>query len=137
MARNYYSTPSVITEYERSAERVRASRERRAKQAENVKNTRKKRDVVLLVIFIAAIALCAVMAYVMSENARFDHAYDLPRAEVVVHSGDTIESIADANPVNGLTTHELAYVIGDINSDSHSNPLMPGDRLNIPVESDK
>lgn len=97
---------------------------------------RNKICLIAFIILIAAMFIGATLAINAKENARYEHAYALPTIEVTVHQGDTIDGIAAAHPVSGVSAHELGYVISDLNEDNPncSTPLMPGDRLIVPLE---
>lgn len=133
-----YSSTMIHDFYEISS-RVNDSMSRRAHAArirrEQDARARDTRIAVVGVIFVMIIVLGTVVMHNVQENARFDYAYDLPRIEVIVHQGDTIDGIASAHPVSGLSAHELGYVIADINEGAYSIPLMPGDRIMVPVDS--
>lgn len=129
-----YTTPASIAAFESTAHRVNAYRARRAEVMAVAQTKKDNRVVVFAIVFVLIIAFSCLFAHNAAENARFSYAYDLPRIEVTVQEGDTIDGIAAAHPVEGLSAHELGYVISEINKGEHSIPLMPGDRLMIPNE---
>lgn len=131
---SYVTTPAAISNMERIDENVRANRTRRAAIAEQSKASNDKKFAIIMAIVAAILAIGVIAVHGALDNARFERAYELPLVEVVVHEGDTIDGIAGEHPVDGLSDHELGYVISEINKGAHSVPLMPGDRLMVPVE---
>lgn len=133
------ATPEPIENLEDIDRAVRSNQDRRKRQLaearEKAEKSKKRRLVLVAVIAVIVIALGSVIAFTAMDNARFAHAMDLPQREVVVHQGDTIDGIAAENPVKGLSEHELGWVIGEINrgSENMGSPLMPGDRLLVPI----
>lgn len=100
------------------------------------KKTRDEAFAAIAIAIMVAVALSAVLAHNVKEEARFAYAYELPRVEVIVSQGDTIDGIASKNPVSGLSDHELGIVISDINKDNPNKtiPIHPGDRIWVPIE---
>lgn len=127
-------TPAPIRNIEAIDEKIRTDRAHRITRAVQSKKRSDRKTFVIASVIAVALALGAIFLHAASDNARFEYAYALPRTEVIVHQGDTIDGIASENPVEGLSAHELGIVISNINEGNHSVPLMPGDKLMIPVE---
>lgn len=133
-------TPEPIRSLNDIDEVIRSNQEHRKRHAaesrERAEKNKNRRNALVMAIIAVVVVFCTVGAFIIADNARFAHAMNLPQREVTVHHGDTIDGIAAANPVEGLNAHELGWVIGEINrdSDTMSSPLMPGDRIMIPVE---
>ena len=131
------STSASATAFSFAAldETVSNNQRRRQKRAELAKQKESKKNIIILSVVCVFILFSAIIIGNHLDNARFARVYDLPTETVVVHSGDTIDAIAAAHPVDGLSAHELGIVISDINQGNHSTPLMPGDKLEVPVDN--
>lgn len=130
----------MILRFDEISAQTQAGRDVRARRRIEEQLAQKKaHDKAFAVIAIAimvAVALSAVLAHNAQEEARFAYAYELPRVEVIVSQGDTIDGIASENPVSGLSDHELGILISDINKDNPNKtiPIQPGDRIWVPIE---
>lgn len=127
-------TPAPIHNIEAIDEKIRIDRAHRIARAAQSKKCTDGKTFIIASVIAVAFALGAIFLHAASDNARFERAYALPRAEVIVHQGDTIDGIASENPVEGLSAHELGIVISNINEGNHSVPLMPGDKLMVPID---
>lgn len=127
-------TPKIITDFTALTENIAKRQEKRSiRIAQKAKRTRLIKNIVFTIILIVA-AFTVIFVQNAQENARFEHAYNLPQTEIIVGKGDTLDGIAAENPVDGLSAHELGYVIGEINKERIDGTLQPGDRILIPVE---
>lgn len=133
-------TPAMILRFDEISMHAQTGRDaRRQRRIEEQLVKEKTQDKVFAAVAIAimiAVALSTVLAHNAKEEARFAYAYELPRVEVIVSQGDTIDGIASENPVSGLSDHELGIVISDINKGNPNKtiPIRPGDRIWVPIE---
>jgi hypothetical protein len=82
-------------------------------------------------LLVLAIALIAV---VVAAAGSTEPAHPVVRtASVRVHSGDCVWSLAEANPVDGLSTAQTAQLIIQLN-DGHSTALAVGGSVLVPIE---
>lgn len=90
----------------------------------------------LMLVFIAALAAVVMVSSTLvrltaTANA-LQSAGNAELALVVVASGDTLWSICEAHPVEGMSTYQLVSYVQSIN-DINPSSLQPGDLIQIPV----
>ena len=88
-----------------------------------------------LLVIVAIVSSFAFAAFAVSsarESSALAAAESISWEQARVSKGDSLWSIAEDRPVNGLTTSELSHVIKDKNG-LQTSMLSAGDRLLVPV----
>lgn len=91
------------------------------------------RGLILVAAMVCALSLLGIGVYGTAQFSRRDEA--LGQAQVVtvsVANGDTVWSIAESHPIQGVSTSDLVQLISQRN-DLGSSPLRAGQQLQIPV----
>lgn len=81
----------------------------------------------VFILFVGHIAFEAIQ-----DNAKVQSIIDMPRTEVYVHQGDTLEDIAATLDIDGISDTYLADIIADINGIEGNSYLVAGTVIEVP-----
>lgn len=135
------ATSGLIANLENTQRVCDSNRSARDQQRKQQIDERAKRSANIGIITCVVIAVILMLFVIMLDNEQYNakirEIHSLPTTTVTVKSGDTLESIAGALDIDGISPTYLADEIRDMNQETldESGLLHPGDKLIVPTNA--